>query len=60
MTISRRQWLAGSALLGPLATHSQPPSRTDPPFCGFRAKANGIPGWSRTGFRADPEHDSGL
>lgn len=32
MTISRRQWLAGSALLGPLATHSQPPSRTDPPF----------------------------
>jgi len=39
MTISRRQWLAGSALLGPLATHSQPPSRTDPPFYPAIAQA---------------------
>ena len=39
MTISRRQWLAGSALLGPLATHPQPPSRTDPPFYPAIAQA---------------------
>lgn len=28
MPISRRQWLAGSALVGPVATHAQPSSST--------------------------------